>query len=1018
MNDFIEPLESNLSIGQVNLLQRFLEDINAGRVAASPDEIEKALEVVGSLIPLPVVDLTEPDGYNTAIRVLLANLAGVYQEIDRLEAVQNALSELNTTELDRFEVAVRDLDTVLSATSRANAANTQWTDVFYETFGASVEQELDREWYKPLPVLSASGQIQSFLSLHIDPDDRALKLLPGGDFKRSVSLKGEPLCQLTLDEMLGLSVDRNHPLSQAVDGKFTSYWRELILSQAPIQADPLQVPWLPGTYSGGAAVRLHFRWPFAIPFSEIVLRPFTRYPTHVLQVIWDNRKVAVNNLIRNGSFASGGAYWASGAVTGTGFSFPTVGGYANSSFVQIVALSGRSTLTTVNFPVSGSDAAYHLIFKVKRTRDVHPQIIVSWMDAAANLVRADWDHPTLPRDEWYEYSKLFIAPSGTVAGNLVNVALVADGSGTIDFTNFSFSQTAGALTTDQQLDLEADSMSVQLDNATGTDVWLVLSQPHCEFLRVAIPEGDLDRQAVWEEVRLQAEAQGQAVVRTDQTAWLLEQGKTTTPPELLKADGSTLVKEVQRLGGRVRDMVLNMYRFAVPSTATQTLNRYLYIIGAWEIEVRHREYAPAGLFVTKPYKPRGEVRELSLLTDPPLSQLSERVHFWLTARAGDKSDKAQPFSGRATFSSATETMANPAATHFTLPPVTRRELFEGTDRLSRVALEQAPYVDRTRMWTVATQISSGSLTEPLVFDPNRDTYLLSRPGTSSLFAVTGYRPVRVTLEFADGTVSRPDSLGRVQPGDIGFAGPEILVPAVVEQELTQQGAAAPKQTRSQSTKTTPIALQTRFKNITSGPDGIQFSLYWHKSREDIIGLSTVTSGDVLISASKYSVDATDGVVTVQDTAPGGNKQYDSFVAYYYYKQGEDGSRVALDARPVASIPTSGIDFTGTLNQTFPVTRNVTDYVHGAAVRLKPANLDALDPNYYPVYEYLVDDRGRLVFADNFSSLGDRPAKITVEYESLLIEPRLIIEYAKGAINEFSSKTPILNDLTILMQSRR
>ena len=377
MQDFIDTIESNLAIGQLNLLQGFLQDINAGRLAADPDTIQQALDLVGSLIPLPAVDLTDPDGYTMAIRVLLANISGLYQEIDRLESVQNSLSALNTTELDRFEVAIRDLDTVLAATSRANAVNTQWTDVFYETFGASVEQELDREWYKPLPVLATSGQIQSFISLHVDPDDRALKLLPGGDFKRTVNLKGEPLARLTMDEMLGLSVDPNHPLSQAVDGGTTTYWRELILSQAPIQADPLQVPWLPGTYAGGAAVRLHFRWPFAVPFSEIVLRPFARYPTHVLQVIWDNRKVALQNLIGNGSFASGGANWVSGGVTGTGFSFPTVGGYANSSFCQIVALSGRSTLTTSGAMLTTSDPAYHLIFKVQRTRDISPKILVS-----------------------------------------------------------------------------------------------------------------------------------------------------------------------------------------------------------------------------------------------------------------------------------------------------------------------------------------------------------------------------------------------------------------------------------------------------------------------------------------------------------------------------------------------------------------------------------------------------------------------------------------------------------------
>ena len=45
-----------------------------------------------------------------------------------------------------------------------------------------------------------------------------------------------------------------------------------------------------------------------------------------------------------------------------------------------------------------------------------------------------------------------------------------------------------------------------------------------------------------------------------------------------------------------------------------------------------------------------------------ISQLQDRVRFWMTPRSGDKADKAQLFTGRATFASATENPARIADT--------------------------------------------------------------------------------------------------------------------------------------------------------------------------------------------------------------------------------------------------------------------------------------------------------------------------------------------------------------------
>lgn len=1051
IQDFLPTIASNLTVGQRQILQKFLDDATNGRVSANPVDISASLELVGSLLALPNVDLTDPEGYNNTISILQANIAGLMQEVDLLEAVQDALSDLNTVELDKTEIALRDIQTMLTATRAANAANVQYTDVFFETFGAAINRETDTSWYKPIPILASSGQVNSYLPLFVDPDDRTLKLFPGGDFSRTTNSRGDRLAHVELEEMLGVSTDLAHGIEKAVDGNYFSYWGETILSEQPIDADPLQVPWLPDTYSGGTAARLHFRFPFAVPFTEVVVRPFARYPIHVLQVVWDNRNISVDNLLRDKYFASGGTYWTSGGTTSNGVAYFANGGIDNFSYAKITAVSGRTTLLSNTYTLSGSDFAFHLVFRINRQPTIKPQILVQWYDTTSTLVRADWHTPDLPSNQWFEASKLFIAPSGITSGWTGTVTFVADGSGTCQLTRASFSLTAGAIQLDQQQDLVSDNILVALDNAAGTDVWMVVAQSHYEFLQLTIPEGELDKADIWDDVRLQVDSKVSNIISTDTTLFSLKAGDKTLPPTPMAEDGSILMREVLRLGGRVRDMVVNLKRFATPSVVPKTINRYFYLLGAWEIQIRHREYAPQGLFVSKPYKPRGEVRQLTMLTDPPLSELSSRIRFWITAREGDRTDKAQVFNGRCTFSSSTESVTKTADTHFTLTPVTVREVFDGADRLHRVALNNHPYTDRDKVWLIQTRLTSGYTSSPVIYDPNKDpVYFQTTNGVASLI---GYRPIRVTLEFSNGTIARPDLLGKIQIGDISLQSKEILATATISQELsflsqpsqkdieTKVAAAQPSQredlraklvkealakqqlgagqdTRRRTQTVQLTALQTKFRNIITGINGAVFSLYWHKSTDASPISGTITTGDVLISPAKYSVDAQNGVVIVRDSPPNGNTQYDSFVAYYYYRQDEIGARVAQDSRSTNTRPTSGVDFTGGLPQTSLVTRNVTDYVRGVVASLRPSNLDDLDPEFYPVYEYLLDDRGRLVFADDISKFGDNPAKITIEYESLLIAPRIIIEYTQKAINEFSTKTPILNGYTLHMQTRK
>ena len=77
-------------------------------------------------------------------------------------------------------------------------------------------------------------------------------------------------------------------------------------------------------------------------------------------------------------------------------------------------------------------------------------------------------------------------------------------------------------------------------------------------------------------------------------------------------------------------------------------------------------------------------------------------------------------------------------------------------------------------------------------------------------------------------------------------------------------------------------------------------------------------------------------------------------------------------------------------QTYPITRNVTDYLGGNIPTLKKPNFNELSPDYYPVIEYYQTSDNQLVFSEVLYKYGDNPAQIEVTYETLNIQPSLLL----------------------------
>lgn len=83
---------------------------------------------------------------------------------------------------------------------------------------------------------------------------------------------------------------------------------------------------------------------------------------------------------------------------------------------------------------------------------------------------------------------------------------------------------------------------------------------------------------------------------------------------------------------------------------------------------------------------------------------------------------------------------------------------------------------------------------------------------------------------------------------------------------------------------------------------------------------------------------------------------------------------------------------GPISQSYPVTRNVTNYSSNTPATLREANMDPLSPDYYPVIEYRIDPGGLLRFGTDLSSLGIfAGTQISIQYEYLDINPRIILE---------------------------
>lgn len=209
---------------------------------------------------------------------------------------------------------------------------------------------------------------------------------------------------------------------------------------------------------------------------------------------------------------------------------------------------------------------------------------------------------------------------------------------------------------------------------------------------------------------------------------------------------------------------------------------------------------------------------------------------------------------------------------------------------------------------------------------------------------------------------------------------------------------------SSATSTTTSATEvdnvysTQFSPIITGPSGAFISLFWF----DPINIlySTMSRSDYVI------LDPTVGQIQVIGVPPASS--YTAVLANYKYINYSGTEDYFGDVISFAN-PSSAVANVTISSRPFPITRNMTDYESGVTPTLTPPDFNRLDSSYYPVIEYYLNSNGEIIFSRDFFEYGDIPAKITVVYQTLAIQPRMSIQCTRSGS---PSATPTICNMSL------
>lgn len=269
-------------------------------------------------------------------------------------------------------------------------------------------------------------------------------------------------------------------------------------------------------------------------------------------------------------------------------------------------------------------------------------------------------------------------------------------------------------------------------------------------------------------------------------------------------------------------------------------------------------------------------------------------------------------------------------------------------------------------------------------------FTVKKPYASSdiLKAVTGYRPVSVTLHLPSGRTVLPDSLGPPRPGEIIYQNEEVLQTAQNIQLINNAASTAEyaftsaKGTGSNATQvltTQQRSFVTAHSPIAAGAQGTAIDLYWHRSDEfDETKGGLLTQYDIKIPHSDYLIDAHTGQITVNAQPPYNwdvtSAGYDQVIANYFWRVGDIVPREWFPPPSIYDVQKftgSPLDFIGTPIDTRPktVAPTLTGYTNPDSGELTQNSVLRNNGQGWTTYNSIEWKSGNQ-FGDTFLELSD------------------------------------------------
>ncbi len=1028
MIDFLRAFYSRISDSQRATLLGLSETAKSGWSSSlSLEEIRARLSQVGTQISKVSEDQTDPQEFNRTVIDILTDLAAIYTELDNIGTANRAGAQLISSELDRLASAVQDMESRLRQAKELLSLPYTSTHNVFETFSTKEGFESSPRYYG------------SRAKAWVDPLDYSLRLEPVSSFSRTITKSGLSLARVQVSNTLGRSVDGRHSVGDCIDGNMDTIWQEVIHSDQRIFGDRSSAPWLPSTYAGGAAVRLKVSFEKPTAISDVYLRLASAFPMQLLQVAWDNPSHTPSGMLPNEGFETNAAGWeispsggnasgpkgATGWICSTGYcslsgltleapSYDPIGSCSDWTTIPVVAYtpSGSSSGTML---VSGSAANSYYTLELdamRSRRQMVPEAGIQWMNASGASVLM----PSVEANErvlidntpgvWKHYTMTASPPPDAVWCRVF--LWTGAHSGQVWFDNIKLYRSASFV------DLYQESQSVlstQLVGCECENLYITLAQRNFVPRVYTVPRSQLTTYRLWESIVAPTEGD----VSDDQytSNFTTEEDFTTSP---LQDYGNSLAKtEAVRMGGMAHRLVSELSDAGASDTVSTSVLEYRF--GVRELDLLYREHREDGIFVSKPVGGRGEVREVRLI--PNVRQYSRQPTYKLLLRDSDDVADARlfPTSNLLKIYASTDREVGSSTTSddVVVQPLRRIETYKGTDWSGRLYLNSYPYVDAGRIDALVLLFTSGAPSgyNATPYDPNAESPIYYT--SNGLRSCAGYRPISVSLKFPNGEIAKADTIGRPDVGDVGYVESEYLISTVdyvtttttTEAKDTASSNLAKELLQEQSKKYSQTEVRrqevrtctTRYSPILAGKNGAMLSVYWTP-----YGSEGPTQSDALIPPANVDVDVLRGVIRIKETPPSDDM---GVRASYYYQ-------IRTGVPSGTTLAVSGLVTSGFTSISYPVTRNVTDYVTGTKPTLQRYVSNTLDPEYYPIYDYYQSADGSLVFAEDLSMYGDTPAEVVIEYDTLDLNPRLVVELSRHGD---ATQTPIIDDYTLLLSLR-